>query len=270
MHADVCYSRIVRFALLSLALIGLACEGDLAPPIPDVALTSDEWAPAGPLPTAIPEDEPFDVRLVRLDPEQHVGQERVCDVSWAGRLTRLAASERPAYVEPISTRRLVRCRAATGEGWADLVFDAASAALATYVDSGDRIRVRVLEGRGYDDQPLLAFVAAIDDVEIAPRREEPVGLGATFDRPGGEGQVIPCAVGYVGGIERLDDANGSDSHRVPVRCRHADGSDWIELRLPRITATSALRLERGVIVPVRLLSIEGGEADLPIGRYEGP
>ncbi len=82
--------------------------------------------------------------------------------------------------------------------------------------------------------------------------------------------MLPCAVDYVGGIERLDPEVQGDTLHVPVRCRHAEGTDWVDVRFPAITAASSLRLVRGVIVPVRLLAIDGGQAELPVGRYEGP
>jgi len=260
----------VRLALLVPLFFGLACQGERRAPVPEVTLSTDDWAPATPVPTEIAEDEAFDVRLVRLDPEHHEERERVCDVSWIGRLTRVSQAEQSGYPVPLSRRRLIRCTAPTGEGWADLVFDSDSAALATYVDVGDRIRVRVLPGRGFEGHPLLAFVAAIGDVEIAPRREEPAGVGARFvDEPRVD-QVLPCAVDYVGGIERLDPEVQGDTLHVPVRCRHAEGTDWVDVRFPAITAASSLRLVRGVVVPVRLLAIDGGQAELPVGRYEGP
>lgn len=266
----------MRWLFLALSLLCAACEAEARIAVPDVSLTSDEWPPAAPLPTAIPEDEPFDVRLVRLDPASHEGQERVCDVAWTGRLVRLGASDRTGYPIPVSRRRLIRCRAESGEGWADLVFDADSAALASYVETGDRIRVRVLTGRGFEDHPLLAFVAAIDRVELTPRRDPIVPVGAPVEelvRNGAANQVHPCAIAYVGGIEPLpgaDEGPEAATHRVRVRCRHAAGADWLELRFPRVTASSALRLRRGVVVPVRLLSLNEGDAGLPTARYEGP
>lgn len=263
----------MRRCLLALCLLSAACEAEARIAVPEVPLSSDDWPPAAPLPTAIAEDEPFDVRLVRLDAASHEGQERVCDVAWTGRLVRLGAADRTTYAEPVSRRRLVRCRAATGEGWADLVFDADSAALAAYVEAGDRIRVQVLPGRGFEGHPLLAFVAAIDHVELAPRRDPPVPVAAPMEalaHNGAMNQVHPCAIAYVGGIEPLPNRPAGDTHRVRVRCRHAAGADWVELRFPEVTAPSALRLERGVVVPVRLLFLGEGDAGLPTARYEGP
>lgn len=266
----------MRPLVVALLVMTAACEAEQRVAVPDVELTSDEWPPAGPLPTAIPEDEPFDVRLVRLDPSTHEGQERVCDVAWAGRLVRLGAGARTAYPVPVSRRRLIRCRAATGEGWGDLIFDADSAALASYVETGDRIRVRVLPGRGFEGHPLLAFVAAIDHIELAPRREPVVPIGAPMEqlvRGGGTNQVHPCAIAYVGGIEPIagaEEGAAEETHRVQIRCRHAAGADWLELRFPRVTAPSALRLRRGVVIPVRLLDADGGADGLPTARYEGP
>ena len=266
----------MRRLLSTLLVLTAACEAEERIEVPDVPLTTDQWPPAAPLPDAMPEDEPFDVRLVRLDPSSHEGQERVCDVAWTGRLVRLGASAQTAYPVPVSRRRLVRCRAETGEGWADLVFDADSAALASYVETGDRIRVRVLAGRGFEDHPLLAFVAAIDQVELAPRREPVVPIGAPMAQlveSGATNLVHPCAIAYVGGIEPLEGAGegpSAETHRVQIRCRHAAGADWLELRFPRVTAPSALRLRRGVVIPVRLLSADGGSHGLPTARYEGP
>jgi len=262
--------------LLAALLLTTACEAEERIAVPDIPLTSDEWPPAGPLPDAIPEDEPFDVRLIRLDPATHEGQERVCDVAWTGRLVRLGAAARTDYPMPVSKRRLIRCRAETGEGWADLVFDSDHAALANYVETGDRIRVRVLPGRGFEGHPLLAFVAAIDHVELAPRREQVVPVGAPMEQlvsNGAENQVHPCAIAYVGGIEPIEGASdgpSAETHHVQIRCRHAEGADWLDLRLPRVTAPSALRFRRGVVIPVRLLSVDGGSDGLPTARYEGP
>jgi hypothetical protein len=276
-------------AIVGTILCALGCDAERRAPKPEVALSTDDWPPSPPVPRELPPDEPFDVRLVRLDPATHVDEERVCDVTWSGRLTRVGASDAVRYPMPIARRRLVRCRAETGEGWADLVFDSDSASLASYVDAGDRIRVRVLEGRGFQRHPILAFVATIDDVDLAPRQEREVPVGAPFvalAQGGGLSQVHPCALDYVGGIEPTDRASedtGDDddgdlvnvpdsreTHRVQVRCRHAEGADWLELRFPAVTRMAALRLERGVVIPVRLLSADGGEAGLPHGRYEGP
>ncbi|MAT23610.1 MAG: hypothetical protein CMN29_01380 [Sandaracinus sp.] len=262
-----------------LAFFG-ACDGERAI-VPPAELTTEPWAPTPPPPEEWPEEdpEPFDVRLARMFPEAFVGLERICDLTHVGALQGLPRRAVQDYPEPVSHRRTVRCQAASGAGWADLVFPKASAGLAPFVEHGQRIRVRVLEGVGFEGYPVIAFVANVGEAPAPPPPtplHAPLPAGADFDRLAREGHLQtarPCALAHVGPPAPTPDEApypGDAPVHAVVHCRHALGEAPVDLAFPRAKALAALRLERAQVIPVALHAPRGGEGGVPIALYAGP
>lgn len=256
--------RSIPLILLALA----ACSGS-AEPTREVALTTESWEPSPSPPDApYPPAEPLDPRRITMAPERHIDEERLCDLSFVGRLQEVAAGA--TYPLAVSHRASIRCRAGEGEGWADLVFPKTSASLASYVEAGERIRIRVVAVEGFERHPVVAFVANIGEVPIPPPRWEfqTVGTGDRFE----EGwETSACAVVHQGAVRPVEGTPYPEdaSHHAVVTCRHDLGESLIDLAYPRAKQLAALRVRRGEIIPVRRHD-DLGEAGLPIALYVGP
>lgn len=255
--------------ILLAAFSALGCSGSTEPPR-EVQLTTETWstppAPDEPYPPA----EPLDPRRITMAPHRHLDQERLCDLSFVGGLHEVGV--RSDYPLPVSHRVSVRCRAANeGEGWADLVFEKTSVSLARYVEPGERIRVRVVAAEGFERHPVIAFVANIGEISLAPARWEyqTVGTGERFDESW-EG-TRACAVVHEGAVRPVEGGPypSDASHHAIVTCRHDEGESLVDLAFPRDKQLAALRVRRGEVIGVRRHS-ELGQAELPIGVYVGP
>ncbi|MEM6959586.1 MAG: hypothetical protein AAF411_30610 [Myxococcota bacterium] len=243
--------------LVATALI--ACGSEASPAVEEVVaqLTTTGWPPA--MPGAPAGDAPIDPRDILLQPEAYIGQERLCDVSFLGE---------PAELADGGERRLVRCVGETGAGWADLAFAAEARSLREFVRVGERIRVRVEEGPGFEGHPRVAFVAHVSAAEGAvetPAPAPPIGSDWAAIAARGDENVHRCAVSWVGSVRRLE--NGEYSHGGRVSCRSRFAETWAKLVFPEVTHRSSLRLRRGEVIPARLVGFEDG---LPVLRYEGP
>jgi hypothetical protein len=244
--------------------------------------------PAPPAPgtvKVIDADAPLDVRALRIEPELHVGKERVCDVLLAGEPQAVGARLATRYPIPVARRRLVRCGAAAGEGWADLVFPPPSETLVEGVVGGKRLRVTVVApSGGFEDTPILAFVAVIGDVPVPPALDQDVrdlragfDFGELADRPALRGTSAICAVAYTGLPSPIDEDErdrypAGATHRLGLVCAHAAGDAWVDLVFTAERADEVLALRRGALARLRILAVEGGAADLPIvalARREG-
>lgn len=251
-----------------ILLVLMACSGTAEAPR-EVALTTDNWAPTAPAPDEpyLP-GEPIDPRRITMAPERHLDQERLCNLSFVGRLHELRPGSN--YPLPVSHRTSIRCQSMDGgEGWADLVFPKTSASLASYVEAGEQIRIRVVGTGGFEDHPIVAFVANIGEVPIQPSRWEyqMVGTGDRFDEGWERGA---CAVLHQGAIRPVTDAYPDNtSHHAILTCRHDGGERLLDVVYPRETQLAALRVRRGEVIPVSRHP-EPGEAGLPIALYEGP
>jgi hypothetical protein len=206
-----------------------------------------------------------------------VGKERACDVWMAGQPQNLGVRRGTRYPIPVAARRLVRCGAVTGEGWADLVFPPPSASLVGSVVSGKRLRVSVVAASGgFEDAPILAFLAVIGDLPGVPvladdfeSLQAGFDFGAVADSPELVGTDATCAVAYAGAPEpiaedRLDRYPGGATHRLGLVCAHAAGDAWVDLVFTAERVDEILALRRGARARIRILSAEGGAADLPI------
>jgi hypothetical protein len=171
----------------------------------------------------------------------------------------------------------VRCGAPTGEGWADLIFPPPSAGLIPDVTGGKRLRVAVIAASGgFDDAPILAFLAVIGDAPAAgPLDEDFESIRAGFDfgaldaRPELMGSSAVCAVAYASAPEpiaeeKLERYPGGATHRLGLVCGHARGDAWVDLVFTAEQADDVLALRRGARARLRILAVEGGAAGLPI------
>lgn len=266
------------FAASVFGLLSVGCADD---PPPHGAISSSDAPPALPLPVLREgPDIPVDVRLARLLPEGYVDTERVCDLEVVGLVTDVSLGARSRYSIPVATRSTVRCRAATGGGWADLVYSAESAPLSASVLVERRIRARIIAGRGgFDDYPVIEFVALLGESPPAPPRTGalatvPSGFDFTSfaEEVADVGSVRACAVSHVGLVDPIpeDDRDRyphGASHRMMVGCRHSAGDGWIELLFAPESLLGSLRVLRGRVLPVRLESLEAGTTGHPLASY---
>ncbi|GAB4204332.1 MAG: hypothetical protein OHK0013_19160 [Sandaracinaceae bacterium] len=227
----------------------------------------------------------FDMRLVRVQPGVHLDTEQVCHVSAAGRVEPIAEDDVDRYGERATQRMSVRCAAATGEGWADLVFSATSASHAPEVTVGARVRVRIARADGgFFDYPIVELVAieSPGDASIAPASMDGApgiasSLPAGFDLrraqtdPAAVGSVQSCAVSHAGDIEMLDAEDirtraypAGAQNRMTIRCRHAGGEEWADLVFMPAQALAALHIGRGDVIRVAIVSRTGGFFDYPV------
>jgi hypothetical protein len=239
--------------------------------------------PPPPAPDAvqvIDADAPLDVRALRVEPELHLGKERVCDVLRAGEPQAIGARLGARYPVPVAARRLVRCGARAGEGWADLIFPPPSEGFVESAVSGKRLRVSVVAASGgFGDAPILAFVAVIGDVPVPPALEQDIeslhagaDFGALADRADLLGKESICAIAYAGAPEPIREAErarypAGATHRLGLVCAHAAGDAWVDLVFTAERVEDMLALRRGARLPLRILALDGGKADLPIVTF---
>lgn len=230
-------------------------------------------------PEVDPLAEAFDVRLARVEPEAHLGEVRSCAVAFAEGTVAVGSRERSRYPVPAIRRVVVRCAADPGWGWADLIFTEDTAPQAERIQAGRMVRGRVVApAGGFGDYTVLQFVEAGPTFDPPPPPEDPAAPEPAFDfgRAGDrgiEGSVQPCAVGFTGPIELVDDRDRrrhpypeGASHRLAVKCLHEGGDAWIDLVFPAEEAPRALSVQRGATVPVRVESASGGYAGRPVTR----
>jgi len=232
----------------------------------------------------------FDMRLVRVQPGIHLGTEQVCDVSAAGRLEPIEEPTEPAaaprYSDGATQRMSIQCVAQTGESWADLAFTTTNVQHAPEVQPGVRIRLRVHSADGgFFDYPIGDFVAVVGrapERPVDPTRASTAPVAAGFDLrqivadPALVGTTQECALTHLGDIDILDATDrrrrsypAGVQNRMTVRCRHASGEEWADLVFMPQLARSALHLHRGDVVPVAIVSRNGGFFDYPVLQYTG-
>lgn len=233
----------------------------------------------------------FDIRLVRVQPGVHLGTEQLCDVSAAGRIEPIELTEGRERVSPYSegaTQRMsVQCVAPTGASWADLAFTPTNAARATEVQPGVRIRVRIRSAdAGFFDYPIIDFVAvagrAPERTIESARMLAPTAVPTGFDLrqiasdPALVGSTQQCAVSHAGDIDILEAADvrrrsypAGVQNRMTVKCRHASGEEWADLVFMPAQARAALHVSRGDVVPVTVVSRNGGFSDYPVLQFAG-
>lgn len=228
----------------------------------------------------------FDIRLVRVQPGVHLDTEQACDVIFSGRPEAVEGQEANRYEIEAAQRMAIKCHAPTGEGWADLVFSPESTSQVAEVRRGRRVRVRVLApDGGYFDYPVVQFVALEGDnpelARVSPQSAPanvPNGfdLSALRDDPALVGTTQDCAVAFADEIDlvRPNDRRRRSypagiQNRMTVRCKHAGGEEPADLVFMPAQALAALGVRRGEVVPVRVISRNGGFVDHPILQYAG-
>lgn len=228
----------------------------------------------------------FDIRLVRVQPGVHLDTEQACDVIFTGRPEAVDGQKANRYEIEASQRMAIKCHSPTGEGWADLVFSPENGSHVAEVRRGRRLRVRILAADGgYFDYPVVQFVALDGDnpdlgritsrsasvnvsngFNLALLRQDPTLVGTTQD----------CAVSFADEIDlvRPNDRRRRSypagvQNRMTVRCKHAQGEEPADLVFMPAQALAALRVRRGEVVPVRVISRNGGFVDYPILQFAG-
>jgi hypothetical protein len=229
----------------------------------------------------------FDIRLVRVQPGIHIRTEQPCDVVFTGRAEGVVGRDAERYQADVGQRMAIKCHAPTGEGWADMVFARAQSAQVAEVRRGRRVRVRILAADGgYFDYPVVQFMAVEGEHEelarLATRPQQvavPNGfsLAALREDPTLVGSLQQCAVAFADEIV-LVDANdrrrrsypAGVQNRMTVRCKHASGEEAGDLVFMPSQALAALGVRRGEVIPVRIVSRNGGAVDHPVLQYAGP
>lgn len=228
----------------------------------------------------------FDIRLVRVQPGVHLNTEQPCDIIYTAGREAVEGDDSARYDLDAAHRMAIKCYAPTGEGWADLVFSPEDAAQASDVRRGRRVRVRILAADGgYDDYPIVQFVALEgDDPNLAlaaPRTQQtnvPNGfdLSTLRDDPGLVGSTQQCAVAFADEIDlvRPNDRRSRSypagvQNRMTVHCKHQGGEEPADLVFMPAQALAALSVRRGEVVPVRIISRNGGFVDHPILQFAG-
>ncbi|MGF1466029.1 MAG: hypothetical protein ACFCGT_07830 [Sandaracinaceae bacterium] len=226
----------------------------------------------------------FDVRLVRVQPGIHLRSVQPCDAVFAGRPEAVGAEQAATYPLEVAYRLAIKCRALTGEGWADLVVPPELADRVNEVRRGRRLRVRLLSADGgYFDYPIVALASLEPEAPSPPApRAEPARVEPAFDLrrladdPALLGTEQVCAVTYAADIDvvGIDDQRRHSyptgiQNRMTVRCRHAGGEEPADLVFMPAQALAALTVRRGSRVRVRVISRHGGFVDYPILQFAG-
>lgn len=230
----------------------------------------------------------FDIRLVRVQPGVHIRTVQPCDVIFTGRPEGVEGRDAARYPPDVAQRMAIMCHAPTGDGWADLVLTRGQATQVGEVRRGRRLRVRILSADGgYFDYPIVQLVSVEgDQPELGrlPSRPQqgtaPVpngfALSALRDDPTLVGSVQQCAVAFADEIDvvqpndrRRRSYPAGVQNRMTVRCKHATGEEPADLVFMPSQALAALGVRRGELVPVRIISRNGGATDHPILQYAG-
>lgn len=227
----------------------------------------------------------FDIRLVRVQPGVHINTEQTCDVSFTTRPEAVENDDTDRYEIDAAHRMAVSCHAPTGSGWADLIYSPEHVSQASEVERGKRIRVRVLSADGgYEDYPIVQFVAIEGDSPerpTTPRAQQttvPNGfdLSVLADDPGLIGSTQECAVAGTDAVDLVRPADrrrrtypAGIQNRMTVRCKHQGGEVPADLVFMPAQALAALQVRRGEVIPVRVISRDGGFVDYPILQFAG-
>ena len=216
----------------------------------------------------------------------HVNTEQPCDVIYTAGREAVEGEDSERYELDAAHRMAIKCHAPTGEGWADLVFSPEHADQASEVQRGRRIQVRILAADGgYDDYPIVQFVSLEGEnpnlAHATPRAQQtsvPNGfdLATLRDDPGLVGTTQQCAVAFADEIDlvRPNDRRSRSypagvQNRLTVRCKHQGGEEPADLVFMPAQAIAALTVHRGEVVPVRIISRNGGFVDHPILQFAG-
>lgn len=225
-------------------------------------------------------NKPFDFRLVRVRPDAHVGQERLCDVVFVGAAETVTRRNGRRYPIKPAARRLVRCGAIEAESYVDLVFPPDARSFVSSIELGMRLRVQVIAADGgFEDAPVVSFVAALDGARdvVAPRPPlthlpiaDDVERFARTIRPP---QKLKCAIAYARPLERITQARahrfprGATSHTL-LSCRGPRGDRFVDVVFTSRTAAQSLGLVQGRVVRLTRLHPRGGEGNTPFALVD--
>lgn len=221
---------------------------------------------------------PFEFRRVRTEPGVHDGEPRLCDVGFVDEVHVLEPQEREIYPAGTAAHRAIRCEAATGGGWLEVVFDDTSDA--NQVQTARRVvLVPESEGAGRHGYVVARFVRALGDVpapsEPAEPADEPTSPGFDFGRLTNEPALSrtpkTCVVDFVSEVELVEPRTRARAgyppgtqNRLNVKCLHPDGDAWIDLVFDAEAAASALEVVPGRAIVVDVVRPSGGFADRPV------
>jgi hypothetical protein len=225
----------------------------------------------------------FDIRLVRVQPGVHIDTVQPCDVIYHGRPESVEGHAAERYRVSAIQRMAIKCIAPTGEGWADLVFTRDTARRAQEIRRLHRVRVRILSADGGSfNYPIVQFVALeADNPQLSEPRSAPTNVPNGFDfsalrdDPGLVGTAQQCAVSFADEIDMVPAADRRRSYpagvqnRISIHCKHAGGEEPADLVFMPAQALAALTVRRGEVIPVRVISRNGGLVDYPILQYAG-
>lgn len=272
--------RPERSAVVGLAAM-LACVLGACGAEPEAALgrmPNDRGRPVAE--PALDAGIPFDFRWVRIADEPHIGQTRQCDVVFVGTVEQVERRIERRYVgREVAQRVSVRCGAAAGETWLDLVFPPAAIGFASTIRVGQRLLVEVIAADGgFEDATVAEFRAVMGGSGLATASvDEPLSIGAGFDfdqvdvHPELVGRVEPCSVVWVGPIRRIarelrDRYPRGATHVLPLACHATRGDSPVDVVATPRTAPDFLAIRRGSRVRLRIVAARAGADDEPVTR----
>ncbi|MEM6960917.1 MAG: hypothetical protein AAF550_04140 [Myxococcota bacterium] len=175
----------------------------------------------------------------------------------------------------------VKCWAPTGAGWADLVFDRPTVPSTHHINRGTRIRVEIISpDGGFAEYPIVKFIEIVGKSPVPSKNNALFTIvDPAFDfrylrhNNGLVGSSQTCGVAFAGSIDRIEDSirrrrnyPSTAQNRMILKCKHAQGEEWVDLIFTVQTSMSALAIRRGVQVVVEVISKDGGFADYPVVR----
>ncbi len=230
---------------------------------------------------ASPNELGFDIRLIRVEPSQHIGTNRRCDVAALGRVEAIsdAAQARYGTLDPVA-RVSVQCASPTGRGWADLI--APVTGISTFRRLAPLVRIVVeihAANGGYFDYPIL-ILRGIEGAAppIPPRASTALGAPAfnlgDLERGDYVGSEQTCSISHVGDLELIQASAArlypaGLQNRMTIRCRHRSGDEWADLVFRPENARGALSITQGAQVRMLILSRSGGYASYPVVQFVG-
>lgn len=251
--------RLVAALALPLAMLS-ACDGE-APGAP--------VTPAAPLePFTLPgdttidwEQTPFELRLARLHPTEHLEESRLCDLVRVSE-ARPIRPDHPRYGSGVTLQQEVRCQADTGEAWGTLFYADSAAEAIEAIVPGKRLRVMVIGA----DPIELEYLAIEGDAAHARSDRwayEPIPIGAPIHAPR-TGQTHACMVSWASDFVHFD--NEGWPWRRLVHCAHPLGADAIDVAFAPDQERELLILRRGAQAELRVRDPAGGRGERPLAE----
>ena len=262
--APTCYTRRMRGALALYALLVAACgsEPQRATSTTNPAAMLERFE----LPEESAEDwtdAPLDLRAIRLHPDQHVEQERICDIARVSppHPVRL---EHPRYADGMRAAMEVRCQSESGAAWGTLLFPAAALDQAETLEPGQRLRVKVLGAVPTE----LEYIVVVGDAPLLRSDRwafEPIPIGNAL-RDLQTGRTYECSVAWASDFEHLE--HPARPWRRLVHCAHSLGDDPVDVSFSPTQEEELLAVRRGAQVVLRIQSLDMGRGGYPLAELE--